>query len=173
MGLSVRLHTTHLWLRLLAFGDFAVLPSTLYRYTVSASSASGRHAFRQAAAGKLAERLHAERRTQGTESTDWQAEERAYLSVDPPAPSISAETQGEYIVAARLLHSGQYALATKHFQNYLPKVPPASMKAAMLRVLLPALPVLRWILIAKERIVTGRPPVLTYIEGPICPNPPC
>jgi glycosyltransferase involved in cell wall biosynthesis len=162
-----------LWLRLLAFGDFAVLPSRLYRYTVSASSASGRHAFRQAAAGRLAERLHAERRTYGRERTDWEAEERAYLSVDPPVPPISAETQGEYIVAARLLHSGRYALAAKHFHNYLHNVPRASVKAVTLRALLPVLPVLRWILVAKERIVTGRPPVLTYIEGPICPGPAC
>lgn len=162
-----------LWLRLLAFGDFAVLPSRLYRYTVSASSASGRHAFRQAAAGRLAERLHAERRTNGREITDWEAKERGYLSVDPPALPISAETHGEYIVAARLLHSGQYSLAAKHFRNYLHNVPPASMKAVSLRVLLPVLPVLRLILAAKERMVSGRQPVLTYIEGPLCPGPAC
>lgn len=162
-----------LWLRLLAFGDFAVLPSRLYRYTVSASSASGRHAFRQAAAGRLAERLYVERRNHGTERTDWEAEERGYLSVDPPAPPVPAETQSEYIVAARLLHSGQYALAAKHFHNYLQNVPPASMKAVTLRVLLPVLPVLRLILVVKERMVSGRPRVLTYIEGPGFPRRAC
>ena len=162
-----------LWLRLLAFGDFAVLPSTLYRYTVSASSASGRHAFHQVAAGRLAERLYAERRTHGKEITDWETEERGYVFVDPPASLIPAETQGEYIVAARLLQSGQYSMAAGHFHNYLRNVPRASVKAVSLRVLLPFLPLLRLILATKERIISGRPSVLTYIEGPIYPGPAC
>jgi glycosyltransferase involved in cell wall biosynthesis len=161
-----------LWLRLLAFGDFAVLPSRLYRYTVSASSASGRQAFRQDAAGRLAEKLHAERRTQGREMTNWDLEERAYLAVDPPALPVSPEAQSEYIVGARLLQSGHYRLAARHFRNYLRDIPQGSMKTAVLRALMPALPILRLILAVKGRIVTGRSPVLTYIEAPTCPEPP-
>ena len=162
-----------LWLRLLDFGDFVVLPERRYRYTVSPSSASGRQAFRQAAAGRLAEKLHAERRAHGRELTDWEAEERAYLAVDPPIPPVSPEAQSEYIVAARLLQSGRYRLAARHFRNYLGIIPGSSAKTVVLRAFLPLLPVLRVLLAAKERIVTGRPPVLTYIEPPASPGLAC
>lgn len=153
-----------LWLRLLAFGDFAVLPSLLYRYTVSASSASARQSFRQAAAGRLAEKLHAERGTSGKEVTDWRAEENRYLSITPPPQPTSPEVHGEYILAARLLQAGQYQLAARHFRNYLARMPGASLKAVILRTMLPMLPLLRMILAAKERILAGRPYVLRYID---------
>lgn len=153
-----------LWLRLLAFGDFAVLPSLLYRYTVSASSASARQSFRQAAAGQLAEKLHAERDTSGKEVTDWRAEENRYLSITPPPQPTSPEVHGEYILAARLLQAGQYPLAARHFRNYLARTPGASLKVVILQTMLPMLPLLRMILAAKERILVGRPYVLRYID---------
>lgn len=153
-----------LWLRLLAFGDFAVLPLLLYRYTVSASSASARQSFRQAAAGRLAEKLHAERRTAGKELTDWRAEEIHYLSINPPPQATSPEVHGEYILAARLLQAGQYPLAARHFRNYLAHTSGRSLKAVVLRSMLPMLPLLRMILAAKERLLVGRPFVLRYID---------
>ncbi len=153
-----------LWLRLLAFGDFALLPSLLYRYTVSASSASARQSFRQAAAGKLAEKLHAERRANGQELADWRAEEERYLSIVPPPQATSAEVHGEYILAARLLQAGQYPLAARHFRNYLAQASGPSLKTVILRTMLPMLPLLRMILAAKERILVGRPYVLRYID---------
>jgi len=152
-----------LWLRLLAFGDFAVLPSLLYRYTVSSSSASARQSFRQAAAGRLAEKLHAERRTTGKEITDWRAEEFHYLSSTPPLEATSPEVHSEYILAARLLQAGQYQLAARHFRNCLAHTSPRSLKAVVLRAMLPMLPLLRMILAAKERFVLGRPCVLRYM----------
>jgi glycosyltransferase involved in cell wall biosynthesis len=160
-----------LWLRLLDFGDFAVLPERLYRYTVSSSSASGRQTFRQAAAGRLAEKLHAERLAHGRERTDWEAEERAYLAVDPPVPPVPPEAQSEYIVAARLLQSGRYRLASRHFRNYLGVVPRSSVKTVVLRAFLPLLPVLRLLLAAKDRLMTGRPPTLVYIEASASAGP--
>jgi len=160
-----------LWLRLLAFGDFAVLPQRLYRYTVSANSASGKQAFRQAAAGRLAERLHAERRTHGRELTDWEMAEQAYLTVEPPAQRVSAETHGEYIVAARLLQSGQYELAARHFRNYLEAVHPVTIKALVLRAMLPVLPALRFVLTLKEGVLGGRRPVLSYLDCPASARP--
>lgn len=154
-----------LWLRLLAFGDFAVLPSLLYRYTVSASSASARQSFRQAAAGRLAEKLHAERRTNGKEVTDWRAEENYYLSIAPPPQATSPEVHGEYILAARLLQAKQYPLAARHFRNYLARTSRRSLKAVVLRTMLPMLPLLRMILTVKDRIFVGRPHVLRYIAA--------
>lgn len=153
-----------LWLRLLPFGDFAVIPSLLYRYTVSASSASARQSFRQAAAGKLAEKLHAERRVNGKELTDWCVEESRYLSITPPPQVTSPEVHGEYILAARLLQAGQYPLAARHFRNYLAQTSSRSLKVVVLRTMLPILPLLRMILAAKERLLIGRPYVLRYID---------
>jgi glycosyltransferase involved in cell wall biosynthesis len=152
-----------LWLRLLAFGDFAVLPSLLYRYTVSASSASARQSFRQAAAGRLAEKLHAERRTSGKEVTDWSAEENRYLSLTPPPQATSPEVHGEYILAARLLQSRQYPLAAQHFRNYLAHTSGRSLKAVVLRASLPLLPLLRMILALKNQVLLGRPYSLQFI----------
>lgn len=152
-----------LWLRLLAFGDFALMPALLYRYTVSASSASARQSFRQAAAGKLAEKLHAERNANGKELTDWRAEEHRYLSLEPPPQATNPEVHGEYIVAARLLQAGEYALAARHFRSYLAHTSSRSLKAVSLRTMLPMLPLLRIILAAKERILVGRPHALRYI----------
>jgi glycosyltransferase involved in cell wall biosynthesis len=160
-----------LWLRLVAFGDFAVIPALLYRYTVSSSSASARQSFRQAAAGRLAEKLHAERRTAGKELTDWRAEESRYLSITPPDQATSPEVHGEYILAARLLQAGQYSLAARHFRNYLAHTSGRSLKAVVLRTMLPLLPLLRIILAAKERILVGRPYVLRYINQSGRPEP--